>query len=180
MALWDQSKELDIYGHNEKTILYIDAIHSTIVAPYGRKPGICISKGTVLRNLAVVFEPVATDSYTGANNAILYAFEGSMENVFIRTIGSNIPSYLYGGRNGKVKNCSFFHDLGQVTNNWDATALFSDIATNVETKGSNTNVIIESFGTSDMSLEDLIKASRENTAFQENQVGIFYGEHAWK
>lgn len=88
--------------------------------------------------------------------------------------------YIYGRNELKVRNCTFFHDLGNVTANWDGTALFFDIATNVETKGTNTNVITENFGTASMSLEDLIKASKENVSFQNNQVGVFYGAHAWK
>ncbi len=88
--------------------------------------------------------------------------------------------YMAGRNELKVQNCTFFHNLGNVTENWDGTALFFDIATNVQTKGVNTNIITENFGTTSMSLEDLIKASKENEVFQNHQVGVYYGEHAWK
>ncbi len=93
VGLWDHDKELLIVGENEKTILYYDAINTSTAH---RRPAIKIGTGTILRNLTVVFTPQATDSSTGANNAIFYDCKGTVENVFFRTIGSNVPSYLYG------------------------------------------------------------------------------------
>lgn len=92
VGLWDHDKELLIVGENEKTILYYDAINASTA---DRRPGIKLSTGSILRNLTVVITPQATDSFTGANNAIFYDCKGTVENVFFRTIGPNTPSYLY-------------------------------------------------------------------------------------
>ena len=174
-GLYDMGKELLILGENEKTVLMFDATET------GGRDGhamVLLNEKSVVRNLTYVFTP----KYESAtySNAIFGFSSGNAENVFFR-INSKIGTYLYNGTTtADVINCTFFHDRGIVNENWSGVCNFRNIATNVETKGSNINVITENFGTASMSLEDLIKASKENAAFQENQVGVYYGEHAWK
>ena len=103
--------------------------------------------------------------------------------MFFRISGSNTAAYLYYNDQStptNVINCTFFHDLGSVDSNYSGKCNFTNIATNVTTNGTNTNVVTESFGDASTSLSDLINASKVNENFVSNQVGVYYGENAWE
>lgn len=177
VGIYDKGKTLEIYGENEKTVLIFDGSTSS------QRDGsaIRIKNTTKIRNLTYVFKPKsATYAYS---RAIFWVSAGTVENVFFRISGSYKASYLYYNDQTtptNVKNCTFFHDLGAVFSNYSGTCNFTNIATNVTTNGTNTNVITESFGSSSTTLSDLINASKENTNFVSNQVGVFYGDYAWE
>ena len=182
-GIYDMNKELLIYGENEKTILKYKGSDSTV----RDGPALTLENpNTIVRNLTYVFEPKEYLWNGGPNigGAIFRWCFGTAENVFFRITGKKKAIYLYNNDQGdipnKVINCTFFHDLGSVLNNYTGRCDFINIATNVTTNGTNTNVITESFGTSSMDLNDLIKASKENEAFNTNKAGVYYGIHAWK
>lgn len=170
-----------IVGKNDKTVFEFNAIGTE-----GRD-GNAISianKNTVMRNFTIVFTPKYSGQASYQNaifNGMLYDVDGGrVENVFFRIVGSNKATWKY-ALGIDVVNCTFYHDLRMVNTNYRPNIeKFKDIATNVGIEGTNTNVVIEDFGTVDMLLENLIQKSKENLAFQKNQVGVFYGEHAWK
>lgn len=179
-GIYDQNKELLIYGENEKTVLTFDGSKSNV----RDGPAVILwNSNTVLRNLTYVFKPKSPTNY---NSAIFTCCNGTIENVFFRTIGGNKASYLYhnGQDIGKypannVRNCTFFHDLGAVNSNYTGKCNFTNIATNVETNGTNTNVVTKNFGTASTSLQNLIQASKNNADFNTKRAGVYYGTHAW-
>lgn len=176
-GIHDQGKTLEIYGENEKTILIYDDSTTS------KRDGSAIAlenENSKVRNLTYVFKPKAGSNY---NKAIFCWSNGTIENVFFRISGSNKASYLYYNDQStatNVINCTFFHDLGSVDPNYTGKCNFINIATNVTTNGTNTNVITEVFGDSSVPLSDLINASKENEKFISNQVGVYFGENSWK
>ena len=125
----------------------------------------------LLLNLTYVFYPKPSSSYS---KAIFRWCYGSVKNVFFRISGDNTASYLYNNDGGTlgVTNCTFFHDLKSVDSNYSGYGNFTDIATNVNTNGTNSNVIIQDFGTADMELSEVIQNSEENEEFINNNVGV--------
>lgn len=108
--------------------------------------------------------------------------QGKTENVFFRITGANIASYLYYNNqsaSNNIVNCTFFHDKKAISENYSGKANFINIATNVNTKGTNTNVIVKAFGEPEDTIQELIEKSKNDTDFNTNQVGVFYGQYAW-
>lgn len=108
--------------------------------------------------------------------------QGTTENVFFRISGNNEASYIYYNDQtvaNNIVNCTFFHDKKSVSYNYSGKVNFTNIATNVNTNGTNTNVIVKAFGEPEDTIQDLIEKSKNDTDFNTNQAGIFYGEHAW-
>lgn len=177
LGIWDNGKQIEIFGNNDKTILEFDATKTTL------RDGSAISlenEKSVIRNLTYVFKPKKGSTY---QRAIFRRSKGKTENVFFRIVGTNSASYLY--YNGQpnpnnVINCTFFHDRKSVDYNYSGNCNFKNIATNVDTRGTNTNVIVKDFGTEQDTIQELIQKSKENSDFNSNQVGVFYGENAWK
>ncbi|MNT21225.1 hypothetical protein D3C72_1565570 [compost metagenome] len=135
---------------------------------------------SVLRNLIYEFKPKNSSNYS---KAIFRWTFGKTKNVFFRITGSYAASYLYsnsGGAGSLTQNCTFFHDKSTVDSNYSGTMNFTNIATNVLTQGTNTNVIVNSFGNASMTTQELILASKIKQEFINNQVGVFYGTNAWK
>lgn len=79
-----------------------------------------------------------------------------------------------------VLNCTFFHDLGEVSSSYSGKCNFYNIATNVTTNSNSANVKISDFGDSNTSITDLINNSKNNDTFNKSRVGVFYGKYAWK
>lgn len=103
--------------------------------------------------------------------------------MFIRISGSKAASYLYYNSQSvanNVINCTFFHDLGEVSGSYSGKCNFFNIATNVSTNSDSQNVEIGSFGDTNTSITDLIKNSKNYNAFNEGKVGVYYGTYAWK
>lgn len=181
VGLLADGKAITICGENSGTIIRYNAKDN---GAGWRRPAIMLGEGVVLKNVCFEFTPTEPDSWGGPNVGIFYSCSGQVNNVFFRVIGPNTGAYLYGGRsNFQIKNCTFFHNKGEVVPNWDAQAFYENIATNVTPEenpaGANKNVITEQFGNADMSMEELIKASKENAKFIENKVGVYYGADAW-
>lgn len=178
-GICDIGKKIEIYGENEKTILRYDGTKSS------RRDGCGITLNnseSKLRNIVYEYTPKST-SYQGA---IITECAGSVENVFFRISGKYAAAYLYDNsyRGNNVINCTFFHDLESVSRNYSGKCYFENIASNVEVKnapqGTNENIIVENFGTKEMSLTELIQNSKNNNNFIQNRVGVFYGDYAWK
>ena len=174
-GIYDQNKALEIFGENEKTILIYDGSQSK------SRDGALLRLGnadTVIRNLTFVYYPRSGSNY---QKAIFRWCEATIENVFFRICGTNSASYLYDDDGGKIRvnNCTFFHDSGNVESDSSGNCKFTNIATNVNTSGTRTNVIVDNFGTKDNSLSELIDNSKTNTNFVANSAGVFYGEHSW-
>ena len=174
-GIYDQGKALEIFGDNEKTILEYDGSETT------KRDGAAFqitNKNTLVRNLTYVYYPKNGDSW---QKSIFRWCDGRVENVFFRICGTNSAAYLYynGGGSLRVKNCTFFHDTGSFEKRYSGSATFTNIATNVATDGTETNVIVDSFGTKETELADLINNSKTNENFTENSAGVYYGEYSW-
>lgn len=109
-GIYDQGKELEIFGENDKTILIYDATSTT--SRDGPAFTLKNSK-TVVRNLTYVYKPKSGSNHV---KAIFRWCFGKVENVFFRISGPNTASYIYNNDGGtlKVDNCTFFHDLANV------------------------------------------------------------------
>ena len=174
-GIYDMGKNIEIFGENEKTILVFDGSKTD------RRDGAVMeieNSNTIVRNLTCVYYPKSGSNY---QRSIFRWCNGTVENVFFRICGPNSASYLYNNDGGslRVNNCTFFHDLGSVESNYSGNCKFTNIATNVNTSETRTNVIVDNFGTKDNSLTELIDNSKTNTNFVENSAGVFYGEHSW-
>ena len=174
-GIYDMGKNIEIFGENEKTILVFDGSKTD------RRDGAVMeieNSNTIVRNLTYVYYPKSGSNY---QRSIFRWCNGTVENVFFRICGPNSASYLYNNDGGsiRVNNCTFFHDLGSVESNYSGNCKFTNIATNVNTSETRTNVIVDNFGTKDSSLTELIDNSKTNTNFVENSAGVFYGEHSW-
>ena len=174
-GIYDMGKNIEIFGENEKTILVFDGSKTD------RRDGAVMeieNSNTIVRNLTYVYYPKSGSNY---QRSIFRWCNGTVENVFFRICGPNSASYLYNNDGGsiRVNNCTFFHDLGSVESNYSGNCKFTNIATNVNTSETRTNVIVDNFGTKDNSLTELIDNSKTNTNFVENSAGVFYGEHSW-
>ena len=174
-GIYDQGKALEIFGDNDKTILEYDGSETS------KRDGAAFeitNKNTLVRNLTYVYYPKNGDSW---QKSIFRWCNGRIENVFFRICGSNSASYLYynGGGSLRVKNCTFFHDTGSFEKRYSGSATFTNIATNVATDGTETNVIVDSFGTKETELADLINNSKTNENFTANSAGVYYGEYSW-
>ncbi len=178
-GITDKNKKLEIYGENEKTILIYDG---TLCSTRDAPAIFLWNKESVIRNITYVFKPKSGETYT---KAIFRWCNGTVYNVFFRISGDNKASYLYYNNqtatgSNNVINCTFFHDLGAVDENYSGSCNFTNIATNVNTIGTNTNVITQNFGSATSSILELLENSKENEAFISNQVGVYYGTYAWK
>ena len=174
-GIYDMGKNIEIFGENEKTILVFDGSKTD------RRDGAVMeieNSNTIVRNLTYVYYPKSGSNY---QRSIFRWCNGTVENVFFRICGQNSASYLYNNDGGslRVNNCTFFHELGNVESNYSGNCKFTNIATNVNTSETRTNVIVDNFGTKDNSLTELIDNSKTNTNFVENSAGVFYGEHSW-
>ena len=174
-GIYDMGKNIEIFGENEKTILVFDGSKTD------RRDGAVMeieNSNTIVRNLTYVYYPKSGSNY---QRSIFRWCNGTVENVFFRICGQNSASYLYNNDGGslRVNNCTFFHELGKVESNYSGNCKFTNIATNVNTSETRTNVIVDNFGTKDNSLTELIDNSKTNTNFVENSAGVFYGEHSW-
>ena len=174
-GIYDMGKNIEIFGENEKTILVFDGSKTD------RRDGAVMeieNSNTIVRNLTYVYYPKSGSNY---QRSIFRWCNGTVENVFFRICGPNSASYLYNNDGGslRVNNCTFFHELGKVESNYSGNCKFTNIATNVNTSETRTNVIVDNFGTKDNSLTELIDNSKTNTNFVENSAGVFYGEHSW-
>ena len=174
-GIYDQGKALEIFGDNEKTILEYDGSETT------KRDGAAFqitNKNTLVRNLTYVYYPKSGSNY---QRSIFRWCDGRVENVFFRICGANSAAYLYynGGGSLRVKNCTFFHDTGSFEERYSGSATFTNIATNVATDGTEKNVIVDSFGTKETELADLINNSKTNENFTENSAGVYYGEYSW-
>ena len=174
-GIYDQGKALEIFGDNEKTILEYDGSETT------KRDGAAFqitNKNTLVRNLTYVYYPKSGSNY---QRSIFRWCDGRVENVFFRICGANSAAYLYynGGGSLRVKNCTFFHDTGSFEKRYSGSATFTNIATNVATDGTEKNVIVDSFGTKETELADLIDNSKTNENFTENSAGVYYGEYSW-
>ncbi len=181
VGLLADGKDITICGENSGTIIRYNAKDD---GAGWRRPAIMLGADVILKNLCFEFTPTEPDSWGGPNVGIFCSCSGKVYNVFFRVIGPNTGAYLYGGfPKFQIKNCTFFHNKGEVLPNWDAQAFYENIATNVTPEenpvGANKNVITEQFGKTDMSMKELIKASKENAKFIENKVGVYYGTEAW-
>ena len=184
-GIYDQGKKLIIYGDNEKTILKYNGKNSAL----RDGPALTLANSnTIVRNLTYEYEPKLY-IWVGDQNiggAIFDWCFGTVENVFFRIVGENKAIYLYNNNQddiskpaNNVLNCTFFHDLNSVGANYSGRCNFTNIATNVNTNGTNTNVIVKSFGNAQDSIQNLIEKSKNDSEFNSEQVGVFYGEHAW-
>ena len=177
-GITDMNKKLEIFGENEKTILEFDGRNSS------RRDSSAFNlqnSQSLVRNLTYVFIPKGV--INDPEHPIFDWCLGSVKNVFIRVSGSYVASYLY--YNGQpyannVENCTFFHNLGGVARNWSGACNFKNIATNVNTNSSNTNVIVNAFGSSSDTIEQLIEKSKNKAEFNNNSAGVYYGTYAWE
>ena len=69
-------------------------------------------------------------------------------------------------------------EMQQVTIKEDG--IFKNIATNVNTVGVNTNVVVQNFGTEQLSLSEIIENSKKDSDFTNKKVGVYFGDFAWK
>lgn len=181
VGLLADGKDITICGENANTIIRYNAKDS---GAGWRRPAIMLGENAVLKNVYFEFTPVAPDSWGGPNVGIFFSCSGKVNNVFFRVVGPNTGAYLYGGTaKFEIRNCTFFHNKDEILPNWDAQAFYYDIATNVtppeRPAGANKNVITQNFGNANMSIKELIEASKENEQFKQKQVGIYYGIDAW-
>ena len=184
-GIYDQGKKLIIYGDNEKTILKYNGKNSAL----RDGPALTLeNSNTIVRNLTYEYEPklYIWEGDQNIGGAIFDGCFGTVENVFFRIVGENKAIYLYNNNQddiskpaNNVLNCTFFHDLNSVGANYSGRCNFTNIATNVNTNGTNTNVIVKSFGNAQDSIQNLIEKSKNDSEFNSEQVGVFYGEHAW-
>ena len=171
-----KDKKIEIFGDNEKTILKFDA--TKVSSRDGVAMGLKNSE-TVVRNLTYIFMPKSGDNY---QRAMFWRCDGRIQNIFFRISGKNYASYLYYNNQSvstNIINCTFFHDKKDVSGSYSGKANYTNIATNVNTNGTRTNVIVKDFGNAEDSIEDLIEKSKNDNDFNTNQAGVFYGEHAW-
>lgn len=176
-GITDLGKQLEIFGQNESTIIKYDG--SSTALRDGN--AVCLyNASSTLRNLTYEFKPKSSSNYSRSIYRWTY---GKIKNVFFRITGPYSASYLYnndGGTGSLTQNCTFFHDLGTVLSNYSGTMAFTNVATNVLTQGTNANVIVNAFGNSSMTTQDLITASKIKQEFINSQVGVFYGDNAWE
>ena len=178
-GIYDMGKKIEIFGNNEKTILEYDA---TNVSTRDGTAVQLVNSESALRNLTYIYKPKsARDNY---QRSIFRECKGEIKNAFFRISGNNIASYLYHNDrkvSNQIMNCTFFHDKKSVSSNWSGVTDFTNIATNVRTNtaGKNTNIIVKAFGEPEDTIQDLIEKSKNDTDFNTNQAGVFYGEHAW-
>lgn len=174
------TKNVTIFGANEDTVLYYDATGVTL-----RDGPFIIAEQTsdsyVLRNVTVIYKPKSGENY---QKALIDWGKGSIENTFFRVIGSNKASYCYDNtsRQLNIKNCTFFHDLGECDKDYSGSPVYDNIAANVEASaGTKNNFRIDTFNNanSTTSLSDLINNSRNSAIFNNNSAGVFYGTYAW-
>ena len=176
VGICDMNKKVEIFGNNENTILEFDATKVTV------RDGAVVTlknKESVLRNLTYVYIP--RSGYTYQRSMFRWC-NGKTENVFYRISGNNEASYIYYNDQtlaNNIVNCTFFHDKKSVSDNYSGGANFTNIATNVNTNGIRTNVIVKAFGEPEDTIQDLIEKSKNDIDFNTNQAGVFYGEHAW-
>lgn len=143
---------------------------------------------SILRNLTYIYKPCENSTYNHQKAIFCGKGYGKVENVFFRISGNSKSSYLYYTDSDKlnIKNCTFFHDLGEnYESQGSAAATWTNIATDISnglTTGFSTmqNIQVQRFGTIDNTLEELIQNSKTNQAFIENQAGVYYGDYAWK
>lgn len=177
-GVYDQGKKVEIYGENDKTILKFDG---TLVSKRDSGALHLGNANTIIRNLTYIYYPKHS-SYNYSRSIFRWC-KGTVKNVFFRISGSYAASYLYYNKQTvktNVVNCTFFHDKETVASNYSGICNFNNIATNVVTKGTNTNIIVNSFGTSTMTINELIQASKNNNEFITNNVGVFFGNNAWE
>lgn len=177
-GVYDQGKKVEIYGENDKTILKFDG---TLVSKRDSGALHLGNANTIIRNLTYIYYP--KHSSYNYSRSIFRGCKGTVKNVFFRISGSYAASYLYYNEQTvktNVVNCTFFHDKETVASNYSGICNFNNIATNVVTKGTNTNIIVNSFGTSTMTINELIQASKNNNEFITNNVGVFFGNNAWE
>ena len=169
-GVFDNAKQVEIFGANEKTIVKYDANKvngSNSVGIAGN------NANSILRNLTLEYTP------NPSQGQAVIGGNAKIENVFIRIVGSNEAMYRGGtGSNCQVINCTFFYELGKVKLNETAQGIITDAATNVSTTG--TNIVVDTFGQSSMTTQELIMASKKNENFIEKEPGVFFGEYAWK
>lgn len=176
VGIYDMNKRIEIFGNNKNTILEYDA------TKVDARDGAVVTlknKDSILRNLTYIYIPRSGSSY---QSSMFRWCQGKTENVFFRITGANIASYLYYNNqsaSNNIVNCTFFHDKKAISENYSGKANFINIATNVNTKGTNTNVIVKAFGEPEDTIQELIEKSKNDTDFNTNQVGVFYGQYAW-
>lgn len=177
-GIYDEGKELSIYGENEKTILNFDNSTST------SRDGLAIrlsNKNTVIGNFTYFFKPTKNQNYS---NAIFHRTYGTTKNVFfVINNSSKTASYDYFNNETlthTVENCTFYHTKGSVSSNFTGSGIYKNIATNANPKGTLDNVVKESFTTETSDIAKIINDSKNNKAFNDAQAGVFYGENAWK
>lgn len=176
-GIYDQNKRIEIYGENDETILVYDGAISTKRDAHAIQ---LLNKDTVVRNLTYIFKPKLSTNYS---KAIFGWCNGNVENVFFRISGNKKASYLYYNTQltpNNIVNCTFFHDLKSVDEDYSGKANFKNIATNVLMTSIKDNVIHKDFGTIEDDIFQLINASKEDADFNENKVGVYYGDNAWK
>ncbi|MBR0343012.1 MAG: hypothetical protein IJH64_12360, partial [Oscillospiraceae bacterium] len=174
-GICDQGKNLEIFGDNERTILYWDGAKSA------KRDGPVFalsSYDTVVRNMTIIFSPKSGSNY---QRAIFRWCNGRVENVFFRVTGSYAASYIYNNDGGslRVKNCTFYHDLGKVDGNYSGKGEFINVLTNVNTIGTNTNVMVDDLGENTEETSTIIANSKLSLIYRNNEVGVFYGENSW-
>ena len=172
-GIYDNNKKLTIIGDNEKTILKYDGSTSA------KRDGYAIrlkNSNSIIRNLVYEYKPGKSSSYS---NAIFSETSGSAYNIFFRVVGPTKASYLYynSGTTKLIKNCTFFFDLNKVDNNYSGSATYENIATNVDTQPYAITTVVNNFGTSDMTTQELITASKNAPEFE--YVGVFNGNYSW-
>lgn len=174
-GIYDNNKKITIIGENEKTVLKYDGALST------KRDANAISlknSESVMRNLVYEYKPGKSNNYS---NALFAWTNGSVYNVFFRITGSTAASYLYyNSQSGKnnIVNCTFFHDLEKVTSNYSGNANYVNTATNVNTNPTSTTTVVNKFGNSSMTTQELITASKNLSAF--SNVGVYNGTYSWK
>ena len=174
-GITDNNKKLTIIGENEKTVLKFNGASTT------SRDANAINlrnSDSVIRNLVYEYTPGKTDTYS---NAMFVETNGSVYNVFFRITGSKAASYLYyndqSGKNNII-NCTFFHDLEKVTYNYSGNANYVNTATNVNTNPTSTSTVVNKFGNSSMTTQELITASKNLAEF--SNVGVYNGAYSWK
>ena len=179
-GLYDMEKPIEVFGLNEKTILIFDANNYTVTRDANGMN--LANSNTIVRNLVYIFKPNNGQNYSRAIFGLgsQKTPEGKVSNVFFRISGSNKTAWSY---HSYIQSdyCTFFHDMGSVdTSSYAGGLKFNNIATNVDTIGTKTNVQVQSFGSSSDTLDELITKSKNNSIFNTNQAGVFHGTNAWK
>ena len=171
-------------GANEQTILIYDASKENNAV----REAITFLGNSILRNLTYIYKPCENSAENYRKAIFFGAGYGQVENIFFRISGTSKSSYLYYTFPDrlKIKNCTFFHDLGENHDSQgSAAADWSNIATDISnglmTSLSTTkNIQIQKFGTTYNTLSELIQNSKTNQTFITNQAGVYYGDYAWK